>query len=66
MIEYIDECIGCPADKGCIGDACAYSSVPVYYCDECGEEFDPEDLYYDDNKDMLCERCLLGRFDKVK
>ena len=54
MIQYEDECVGCPAELGCLGDSCKYKNVPHYYCDECGDE---GELYYYDNRE-LCLDCI--------
>lgn len=54
MIQYEDECVGCPAELGCLGDSCKYKNVPHYFCDECGDE---EELYYYDGRE-LCLHCI--------
>lgn len=61
MTRYYNECVGC--ELPCIA-SCQYLEVPHYYCDECGEEFLPEELYmYDD--EMLCKDCFVKHFDTV-
>ena len=40
---YEDECVGCPKELGCMGNACPNRNVPHYDCDECGEELAPDD-----------------------
>ena len=60
MVEYEDDCVGCP--QGCIN--CGRRETPHWYCDECGEEFDPEDLY-DVEGDMVCEECILSQYEKI-
>ena len=55
MIEYEDECVGCPPEMGCLGDSCPNRNVPHIYCDKCGEEY--EELYRYDGKE-LCENCF--------
>lgn len=57
MIQFEDECVGCP--QGCI--SCGRKHVPHFYCDNCGEEIDLDDLYKDDDE-MLCRDCILSRF----
>ncbi len=57
MLRYEDECAGCPPELGCMGDACEYKNVPHWYCDECGEEFKPEELRQLDGKE-LCQECF--------
>ena len=64
MLVYENECVGCPPERGCLGSACPNRNVPRYYCDDCGEEFDPRELYMFDNA-QLCADCVLGRLDTV-
>ena len=61
-VRYEDQCVDCGLP--CMGESCPNRNVPVYTCDDCGEEFYPEDLYEVDG-DMLCEHCLLNRFPRV-
>lgn len=63
MIVYNDECVGCPAEIGCIGDSCPQRTVPHFYCDECGDEVD--ELRELDGE-QLCRECLLVRFPLVE
>lgn len=58
MIEYEDECVGCP--QGCIH--CGRKSVPHYYCDECEEELDPNDMYGDIDDEIFCRECFLDKY----
>lgn len=62
MIKYRNECVGCPPNMCCIGDACPHKNVPVYYCDECGEEIveyhSYRDYYTTDGSDHLCKKCF--------
>lgn len=37
MRKHENECVGCPSEMGCIGNACVYKNVPRDYCDICGE-----------------------------
>ena len=62
MIKYEDECVGCPKEMGCLGNACPNRNVPHLYCDECEYEYD--ELYTCDGKE-LCEDCLKERFEKI-
>ena len=64
MIKYENECVGCPPERGCLGEGCPNRNVPYYYCDECGEEYSPEELYDYDGQ-MLCTECLLSKFKKI-
>lgn len=59
--RYVNECVGCP--QGCID--CGRKRVVLYFCDECGEEFDPDDLYEDGNR-MVCGPCILGHYDHIE
>ena len=63
MIRYEDECVGCPPEMGCLGEGCPNMKVPRYYCDCCGDEFYPEDLYLYDDK-MWCKECLIDELFK--
>lgn len=58
MVTYEDECVGCPAEMGCLGSTCIYRNVPHYFCDICKDEVYYEDLYYYDDKE-ICWDCLL-------
>ena len=63
MIEYKDECVGCPDGMGCLGDACLYSKMPLTYCDECGQE---DALYTFPNTDeQLCQNCMEEALNKA-
>ena len=58
MVTYESQCVGCPAEMGCIGDYCQYKHVPVLTCDECNEEV--EELYeWDCDNDQRCLDCML-------
>lgn len=32
----------------------------VYYCEVCEQEVDPDDLYEDEQYEVLCKHCLLN------
>ena len=55
-VRYEDQCVGCPPEKGCLGHACPNMHIPVWYCDECGEE--DVDLYEVDEEEV-CAKCAL-------
>ena len=57
MIEYENECVSCEPYMGCLGSQCPHRHVPHFYCDECKEEFDPDELYVIDGR-WYCEDCL--------
>lgn len=63
MIKYENHCCGCAAPGyPCLGSACPFVDVPVYYCDRCKYEIDG-DVYEDDDGD-LCEDCLKEKYKK--
>ena len=62
MIRYEDECIGCPPEMGCLGSACPNRNVPRYYCDDCKEEIDPDEMYGDLDDEIFCEDCFKKRY----
>ena len=65
-VWYEDECCDCATESyPCLGSSCPNRSVPHYDCDECAEEFEPDELY-DYNGEMLCAECLLDRFETIK
>lgn len=55
MIKYENQCVGCPTEMGCIGSACKYMDVPVFYCDECKSDVDK---LYEFNGYEYCDCCL--------
>lgn len=52
MRKYENQCVGCPTEMGCIGEACPYINVPVDYCDQCHNYAE-----YRIDGDDLCEEC---------
>lgn len=62
MIEYENECVGCPPEMGCLGKYCPKLNVVHTYCDECGEE---EQLYWYEGE-QLCKECVIERLEKVE
>lgn len=58
MIQYVDECVSCPKEMGCLGTSCKNRNVPILICDECGQEVD--ELYeIDFDNNQRCLSCLL-------
>lgn len=63
VIEHVSDCVGCPPETGCMGQACPYhphdEEREVLVCDACGEEVD--DLCrapYQAEESWVCEECL--------
>lgn len=65
MVRYENECVGC-RDLGlpCLGSTCPNRNVPHFECDECREDFSPDELYDADGQ-MLCADCILARYQKI-
>lgn len=63
MLKIENDCVG-PCPQGCMGAGCPYQRSPHYYCDECGEDLAPEELY-DYDGEMLCKHCVLERIPKI-
>lgn len=62
MIQYEDDCVGCPPEMGCMGSACPYQNTKHLYCDCCGDE---TDVLYEFNEEQLCEYCVLDKLHKI-
>lgn len=62
MVVYENECVGCPTELGCLGEACKNRNVPHCYCDICGDEVD---ILYDVAGKELCSNCALDELDTV-
>lgn len=61
MKKIENNCVGCPPEIGCLGSACPYVNIEVYYCDDCGDE---TTLYYFEDME-LCINCIIKRLDCV-
>ena len=58
MIEYRNECAGCPPEIGCNMGTCPYLRVPHLICDVCGQECDT--LYNTQTGEVVgCDQCLI-------
>ena len=58
MIKYVNECVGCPKEMGCLGDSCPNRHVPYIYCDICHKEIDYDSKAWDTNSEYhVCEEC---------
>ena len=62
-VTFENECVGCPPERGCLGDSCPNRRVEHFFCDKCDAEVSPGELYEVDGED-LCEDCLKERFRK--
>ena len=62
MVRTENECVDCGLP--CIHERCRYYRVTRFYCDNCNEEFDPDELYLHDDQ-MLCKECLVECFQTV-
>lgn len=63
MITYENQCVGCPPERGCLGDTCPNRHVPVMECDCCK---DYTDALYDFECQQICGSCLLKKYPKIK
>lgn len=54
MIQYEDDCVGCPPEIGCFGNSCPKRNIPHTYCDRCGDEA----RLYSFDDEQICENCL--------
>ena len=56
-VRYENQCVDCPPETvRCSKPYCRNWNVPIWFCDECGEE--NVDLYEVDGKE-LCAECAL-------
>lgn len=62
MIKFENECVGCPAEMGCLGDNCPNLNVVHLYCDNCGN--DVESLF-DIGGEQVCDKCLHEIFQEI-
>ena len=63
MIKYENECVGCPTELGCMGNACPNRNVRHLYCDKCGDDVE---RLYEYNGEKLCAECLLAEFNVIE
>lgn len=59
MLVYEDMCVDCGLP--CLGKSCPNRNVPVYYCDDCGDD---APLYYFEGEE-LCLDCIEKRLERV-
>lgn len=65
MIKIENDCVG-PCPQGCMGSGCPYRHARHYFCDECGEEFEADELREFDDGRQLCVKCLVDQFPAVE
>lgn len=61
MIWKENECVGCPPDWGCLGNACPNRTIRME-CDHCHEEVDK--LFWFQGE-QWCAECVLEEYDEV-
>lgn len=63
MKKYENDCCDCAVPGyPCTGE---HKRVPHWYCDKCGDEFEPEELYVGYDCEELCKDCLASKFQTV-
>lgn len=63
MKRVENECMGCATESyPCIGDTCQYRHVPHYYCDNCGDEVERDELFKWNGQDY-CIECIHNDID---
>ena len=61
MKRLENDCMGCATESyPCIGSLCKYRNFPHFYCDNCGEEFEGEELYKWNNGEDWCKECIFN------
>lgn len=56
MVKYVDGCVGCPTEMGCLGRSCPYMNMPVACCDRCEDE---DEEFYELDGEYLCRDCYI-------
>lgn len=51
MLKIENQCVDCGLP--CLGNSCVYRNVPVFYCDQCGDE----GADYRIDREDYCEDC---------
>lgn len=64
MITFVNECVGCPPEMGCLGSTCPNRNVALVNCDACGDSLDSTDKMYVDGDKHYCLDCALKFLDK--
>lgn len=60
-ITYESNCNGCPECVHCLTGS---GTHPVFYCDDCGAELSPEELF-DYDGDDLCAECIAIKYSNI-
>lgn len=61
-----DGCVGCSTmGLPCLGNSCSNRNIISYFCDDCEDEFDPEELYVNEDGEELCTECFLSNYETV-
>lgn len=51
-----NDCVSCPAGVPCLGRSCPMTHVEHIYCDNCGDEIDPDYVIESEGCDY-CYEC---------
>ena len=66
MRKFTKDCVDCTSiGLQCMGKGCSIGYTE-YFCDKCGNEFEPEELYVNDDGEELCDYCFLSNYKTVK
>ena len=66
MIRIQNDCCSCAVPGyPCIGERCELLHAKHYFCDECGDEVYPGELYWFDGE-QLCISCIESRLEVVR
>lgn len=57
MYLEVNECVGCPPEMGCIGEACPQRHVVRCYCDKCKDELPDNEEVIVINNEQYCPEC---------
>lgn len=56
MKKLENDCVDC--GKPCFS-SCPYKRVPHYYCDNCGEELQSDELFKWNGDEAWCKECII-------
>jgi hypothetical protein len=57
MKKLENDCVDC--GKPCFS-SCPYKAVPHYYCDNCGDEVESDELFKWNNGEDWCKECIIN------